>query len=102
MALMNWEISSDLDTCVQEILRGKIRLQAQIVLNEEPKAYVAQLLEDKRVIIFCVWRVIVKRNFLVIIAKEMDISFLNVLGVLSEKMSIHLRQLSLLYMLSST
>lgn len=39
---MNWEISSDLDTCVQEILRGEIRLQAQIVLNEEPKAYVAQ------------------------------------------------------------
>lgn len=38
---MNMEVTPDLDTCVQEILREEIRLQSQNTLNEEPKAFVA-------------------------------------------------------------
>lgn len=40
-ALVNMEVTPDLDTCVQEILREEIRLQSQNTLNEEPKAFVA-------------------------------------------------------------
>lgn len=38
-ALMNREISTDLDTCVQEIMREKSSIGLQQVLTEEPKAF---------------------------------------------------------------
>lgn len=38
-AVIDWEISPDLDTCEQEILREKIKLQSQQSITE-PKAFV--------------------------------------------------------------
>lgn len=43
---MNREVSPDLDTCVQEVLREELQLQSQHVLTEDPKAFIAQLAEE--------------------------------------------------------
>lgn len=40
-ALMNQEVSPDLDTCVQEVLREEIRLQSQHTIKDDTKAFVA-------------------------------------------------------------
>lgn len=43
---MNREVSPDLDTCVQEVLREQLQLKSQHVLTEDPKAFIAQLAEE--------------------------------------------------------
>eukprot|EP00268_Persea_americana_P042906 TRINITY_DN42998_c0_g1_i1.p1 TRINITY_DN42998_c0_g1~~TRINITY_DN42998_c0_g1_i1.p1 ORF type:complete len:254 (-),score=43.67 TRINITY_DN42998_c0_g1_i1:1786-2547(-) len=45
-ALMNREISPDLDTCVQEVLREEIRLPSQHNITNEPKAFAIPTSED--------------------------------------------------------
>lgn len=40
-ALMNQEISPDLNTCVQVVVRDEIRLQTQHSILDEPKAFVS-------------------------------------------------------------
>lgn len=45
-ALMNRELSANLDTCFQEVLREELRLTSQRAILEEPKAFLAPLPAD--------------------------------------------------------
>ena len=43
---MNREVSANLDTCFQEVLREELRLNSQRAILEEPKAFLAPLPAD--------------------------------------------------------
>ena len=55
-ALMNREVSANLDTYFQEVLREELRLNSQRAILEEPKAFLAPLLTDSALLAGPNWK----------------------------------------------